>query len=279
MLRSKGLTLRDYKIVFFLLKKICVSADTVKKVFKLSDKSFDKALIRLIQVNIIKKMRDRIEVVLVISKRFFRISKCEKCKRCSVIEKDVAGYLHKFLECGNKRCAYRTNMDVHNFHRILYKRYQVVLENRVFNRKFAGKSSAKPIHQWGMNNFISFFLVYYKEKYPEVLQPSVVDIRKDIIHILKVFRLHAGEKWKILCKQYIIKVLDENGNLYDIKGKMWSSILISKFLKISQYVAKLEKCPEENIFCSFFRNDECSIKKNNLECTGSIVRRMKKRYN
>lgn len=254
----------------------------------INKKDLDNVCSKLIRDNIITRLRSKKNggIIYTLNKRFFDLEDlCANCKLLNIKKQNFGEGKISVWACDRSNdspiCCHDYIRSYYNVIKMLRIEYEKVGSVELLDRKFS-KKRFKYVDDWNQNDFISFFLNYYKEIYPTLMQPSITDFRRKIKNTIKMFKNNVGRGWRRLCKYYILNIVNcSKGDLFKISPELTSSISINRYLteKSTKKLQGVEFCAIRSIYCSFYKNGKCELLASGVECTDMTLKKMKEKYN
>jgi hypothetical protein len=273
----------DYRVMLIILFRKCTAEETITSELHISMKTLQKSLKRLIELELIKRMRhkENHDVLILLNNKFYTAGECGDCKYGS------ASVDKKYITCGLEkiRCLNSYERLCNGIWRMMRESYEEIgtLENLRGN---IGKGGQKKdnINEWGYKDFVLFYTEQFKIHFPNAIeQIETLSIRLNVKKLMKLIREKVHEsKWQYVVKHYISRKMNECKELKILINPsiLMDPVSIRKFLEGKGYkIVSLEYCKIHNIFCSYVENSECRLEKSNTSCDNELVERMKERYN
>jgi hypothetical protein len=277
---SKIKFVNGYRIVFKMLSNLDLTDDDLCLLLNRNKTSVLKDIQKLIDLGIIKRWKHEVGLTInTLHPKFFDLEdKCFGCKFSAIEEKNkVVLCYKKGLPCYNDY-----ERIVYGLLRTVKAGFKSVDELQTYNRKFCEKREYRHVDQWINKDFVSFFILKFKEVYPTLVSPDSDEVRKSVYKAMNIFIKNAGKHWRRLYKQYILNMFRnfESENRVLHSKRLLDTISINKFLiDFGRKISKVEFCNIKGIHCSYCLVSKCSLAENGIECTDSIVNKMKDKYN
>ena len=279
LLRLK--TKMDIRIMLMILNFNMLDEETITSNLRISVKTLQKSLTRLIERGLVKRMRHKTNnsVRLIVSKRYNSIEPCNECKYSNI---DKGIYL-----CGLEKikCLYDKYRIGHGICNLMKQEYEEInaLENLRGNIGKGGQTK-DDINEWSYKDFVLFYMEQFKIHFPDAIaQTEMLSIRLNMKKLMKLIREKVREsKWRYVVKHYISKRMNECVELKTLinPSMLLEPVSIRKFLDGKGCkIVDLKYCKFNNIFCSYMKDEKCELEKSNISCDKELVERMKERYN
>lgn len=270
------------KIVLCILPKYSMLETELCEIFKKKQSNLRKTAALLQDRNIIKILtnNDSGEVYYVIHKRYFDIG--ETCLDCKFHDKEnVNGFVKKICKRGRPPCEYSFVLTGNNIIKYLETKCRETFTEK-YDRKI-NEREYRHTDKWQSQDFIAFYIESWQEYYPTLFAPEKQELRFQIKKLMKMFRSACSEdNWRRMLKRYIWETMKRKSGdkvLADI-FLLDSKPMIQRFIrKNGQRVDNIKQCLVHNIYCSFWKNCDCSLPNKSLGCTKSIRRKMLDNYN
>ena len=282
LLKSRKRTsLVEMKILLILLEKIFIQETELQKILRFNHSTLEKIITKLMNSNLIIRVKNENEILIGLQKRFFTLEECCcDCKHLN-IEKSESGI--SVWKCNGQveiKCLWDYRRLGYNIHKIIGRTYARINSEESYNRKFADKGPSGKTSDWSKKDFISYFLITYKDLFPRLIQPSSTECRYKILECISKFKDNI-ENWKILCKLYLRDCMEENkGDMFKIMPELSNSMSITRFLNVKgKRLKNVKYCLLKGINCGYYVDGECQLKKSKIECTDKTVEKMKEKFN
>jgi len=273
----------DFKVILVILKDKCIEETKIGSVLRISMKVLQKSLNRLIELGLIRRMRQKQThlVNIILGNRFCDVEECVDCKYA---HRDSSGFYRCSIE-KSIYCLHDYERLSHGIHRIMKETHEEIKALEDFKRKVGKGGVLKDdVDRWNFKDFIIFYLEQFKVHYPDAIAPTdKVFLRKSIKELYKTFKERSGNRWRYLMKHYISKTMSlcVEENIILNPNKLNDPIFVKGFLSSKGLkIMNLGYCNVYDILCSYaLRDGVCSLDKSNIECDSELIERMKERYN
>jgi hypothetical protein len=273
-------TKMDFKVILIVLYGKMVGEEKITSSLRISMKTLQKSLKRLIDLGLVKRMRHKTDhnVRIIIDNRFYPSSECQDCKYSEI---------SKFIICKLKGpdCLHDHERLSYGLWKLIKDEYEEinVLENLRGNIGKGGQTKEN-INDWGYKDFALFYIEQFKTHFPSAVeQTEMLSLRLNVKKLMKIVREKTHEsKWRYIVKHFISKRMNEcaESKVLINPTMLLDPASLRKFLEGKGYkIMTLDYCKQCDIFCSYMKNDECQLEKSNAKCDDELVERMKERYN
>lgn len=273
-------TKMDFKVILVVLYGKMVEEEKITSSLRISTKTLQKSLKRLIDLGLIKRMRHKRDhnVRIIIDNKFYSTSECQDCKHSEI---------SRFITCKLK------DLDcLHDYERLSYGLWKLikdeyeeinVLENLRGNIGKGGQIKEN-INDWGYKDFVLFYIEQFKAHFPSAVeQTEMLSLRLNVKKLMKIVREKTHEsKWRYIVKHFISRRMNECVELKVLINPtmLLDPVSLRKFLEGKGYkIMTLDYCKQCDIFCSYMKSNQCQLEKSNARCDDELVERMKGRYN
>lgn len=273
----------DYRVIFMILEHKCIEEEKITAQLRISIKTLQKSLKRLIDLELVKRIRHKVkhDVYVVLNKKFFTASECFDCKY-GYKNSERRVVLCSFQEL---KCANDYERICHGLWTIMQDDYEEVnaLEN-LRGKIGKGGQTKDDINEWGYKDFVLFYIEQFKIHFPDAIeQTEMLSVRINIKKLMKLIREKVqNSKWRYVVKHYISKRINECLELKVLINPtmLLEPVSIRKFLEgKGSKISNLEYCKQHDIFCPYMKNEKCELDRSNTSCDDELVDRMKERYN
>lgn len=272
----------DYRVIFMILEHKCIEEEKITAQLRISVKTLQKSLKRLIDLELVKRVRhkSRHDVYVMLNKKFFTASGCLDCKYAS------EGFLGT-IACSLKdlKCLYDYERICHGLWNMMKNDYEEInaLEN-LRGKIGKGGQTKDDINEWGYKDFSLFYTEQFKIHFPDAIeQTEMLSVRINIKKLMKLIREKVqNSKWRYVVKHYISKRMSECLELKTLinPSMLLEPVSIRKFLEGKGLkISNLEYCKQHDIFCPYMKNEKCELDRSNTSCDDELIERMKERYN
>jgi hypothetical protein len=270
------------KIIMKILKEGYIDENILCEFLEKKLLIIQKNCIDLMNKNILRKWKnEKGEIIYTLDNKYFDID--ETCKKCKFHKYE------KINDIGNYMCIKKGKECIHNYSRLYnglikiikkkYKRVDFYFENFDY-RNFKSNYNVKHIDKWNMKDFYIFYIEIRKEYWPELLFSEkkyffMKNVSKCCDQIKKVFK----KNYKRFLKQYIRYIANlkkENGKYFDSEDLIVEKNILN-FVKEKSKNNIPHMCDIKNIYCSYCLNGKCTLI--NIDCTETIILKMKEKYN
>lgn len=275
-------TKMDYKVMMVLLDKKCTEEESITSQLKISMKTLQKSLNRLMVLELIKRLRHKKNhhVYVTLNRRFFTAEYCQDCKYKHMSSDN------KIILCGMEMpCLHDYERLIHGITKIMKDDYEEVgaLDN-LRGKIGKGGETKEDIGEWGYKDFTLFYVSQFKIHFPNAVeQTDMVSIRWNIKKLMKLVRDWVkNDRWRYVVKHWIARCMNlcEYNKVLINPTTLLEPFPLRKFLDGKGLkISSLEYCKTFDLFCSYAKDGGCELEKSNTSCDRELVERMKERYN